>query len=214
MESSNNKRGVRMKLSEKIVMLRKQKRFSQEELAECLNVSRQTISRWELGTALPDATNIVQLSKLFDVSSDYLLNDDYKSDQDIPAVKHHKDFMMVFALQIMCFVFHMITCVNLSAFFPLTIISLVLNLFFARKLYEELQSYESLSELVKRYYIDVYVILIWFLTYISTLRWEWVWRIIQIDLGIGTDIMFNYFIELLLFIPIIKFTIIKIKQKK
>ena len=47
-----------MKLAEKIVTLRKQKGLSQEALAEHLNVSRQAVSRWELGTALPDATNI------------------------------------------------------------------------------------------------------------------------------------------------------------
>lgn len=67
-----------MKLSEKILMLRKQKGMSQEELAEKLNVSRQAVSRWEGGSALPDATNVLQLSKLFEVSADYLLNDDYE----------------------------------------------------------------------------------------------------------------------------------------
>lgn len=67
-----------MKLSEKILMLRKQKGMSQEELAEKINVSRQAVSRWEGGSALPDATNVLQLSKLFEVSADYLLNDDYE----------------------------------------------------------------------------------------------------------------------------------------
>lgn len=67
-----------MKLSEKIFTLRKEKGMSQEELAEKLNVSRQAVSRWEGGSALPDATNVLQLSKLFEVSADYLLNDDYE----------------------------------------------------------------------------------------------------------------------------------------
>ena len=44
---------------------------------EKLDVSRQAISRWESGAAMPDANNILQLSKLFDVTTDYLLNDDY-----------------------------------------------------------------------------------------------------------------------------------------
>ena len=52
-----------------------------------MNVSRQAISRWENGTALPDSNNILQLSKLFDVTADYLLNDDYESDDDIPCLK-------------------------------------------------------------------------------------------------------------------------------
>ena len=77
-----------MKLSEKILNLRKHRGLSQEELAGELNVSRQAVSRWEVGSALPDASNILQLSKLFGVSADYLLNDDYESDRDIPAVKN------------------------------------------------------------------------------------------------------------------------------
>ena len=76
-----------MKLSDKITKLRKANGWSQEELAEQLNVSRQAISRWENGTALPDANNILQLSKLFNVTTDYLLNEDYSSDNDIPCVK-------------------------------------------------------------------------------------------------------------------------------
>ena len=58
--------------------------MSQEELAEQLDVSRQAVSRWEVGSALPDASNILQLSKLFGVSADYLLNDDYKGEAPAP----------------------------------------------------------------------------------------------------------------------------------
>ena len=54
-----------MNVSEKIRTLRKSKGMSQEELAGQVNISRQAVSRWENGTALPDADNIVQLSKLF-----------------------------------------------------------------------------------------------------------------------------------------------------
>ena len=54
-----------MTLSEKILDLRKQQGMSQENLAEKLGVSRQAVSRWEVGSALPDASNIRQLSRLF-----------------------------------------------------------------------------------------------------------------------------------------------------
>ena len=74
-----------MTLAEKIVSLRKAHGWSQEDFAEKLNVSRQAISRWENGTALPDAQNVLQISKLFGVTTDYLLNDDYESDKDIPV---------------------------------------------------------------------------------------------------------------------------------
>ena len=79
-----------MRLSDKIVALRKTNGWSQEELAEKLNVSRQAISRWEGATAQPDATNILQLSKLFGVTTDYLLNDEYESDFDVPVIRQTK----------------------------------------------------------------------------------------------------------------------------
>lgn len=50
--------------------------MSQEALARELNVSRQTISRWELGEVAPDTVNVLALSKLMGVSTDYLLRDD------------------------------------------------------------------------------------------------------------------------------------------
>ncbi|MCI8789758.1 MAG: helix-turn-helix transcriptional regulator [Lachnospiraceae bacterium] len=58
-----------MTLSEKILDLRKQQGMSQENLAEKLGVSRQAVSRWEVGSALPDASNIRQLSRLFGVTA-------------------------------------------------------------------------------------------------------------------------------------------------
>ncbi len=76
-----------MKLSEKLLALRKQRGMSQEELAEKLDVSRQAVSRWEVGSAQPDASNLLQLSKLYGVTADYLLNDEYEGDQDIPVVR-------------------------------------------------------------------------------------------------------------------------------
>ena len=76
-----------MKLNEKILSLRKGMGLSQEELAEKLNVSRQAVSRWEVGSAQPDASNVLQLSKLFGVTADYLLNEEYESDRDVPIVR-------------------------------------------------------------------------------------------------------------------------------
>lgn len=106
-----------MKLSDKITTLRKQNGMSQEDLAEKLDVSRQAISRWEMGSAMPDANNILQISKLFGVTADYLLNDDYESDNDIPKIQKMKESntqqimiflvmieVMAFILQFMCVV--------------------------------------------------------------------------------------------------------------
>ena len=70
-----------MKLSEKIVTLRKQKGWSQEELADKLNVSRQAVGKWETETALPEVDKILQMATLFDVSTDSLLKDDVQLSQ-------------------------------------------------------------------------------------------------------------------------------------
>ena len=65
-----------MKLEEKLVSLRKEKGISQLKLAEMMNVSRQAISRWEVGTAVPSTENLKYLGRLYDVPLEYLLHDD------------------------------------------------------------------------------------------------------------------------------------------
>lgn len=62
-----------MTFGEKLQKLRRESGLSQEKLAEQLNVSRQAVSRWELGTASPDVDNIVRLSKFFQVPIEYLM---------------------------------------------------------------------------------------------------------------------------------------------
>lgn len=65
-----------MKLSEKLYQLRRQSGFSQEQAAEQLCVSRQAISKWESGQSTPDPDKLVALSKLYGVTTDYLLLED------------------------------------------------------------------------------------------------------------------------------------------
>lgn len=65
-----------MKLADKIIKLRKQFGWSQEELAEKLNVSRQSVSKWEGALSIPDLNRIIKLGEIFGVSTDYLLKDD------------------------------------------------------------------------------------------------------------------------------------------
>ena len=65
-----------MTLAEKIKHLRKLHGMTQESLAEKLSVSRQTVSKWESGTTSPDLLNVVELGRLFQVSTDYLLKEE------------------------------------------------------------------------------------------------------------------------------------------
>ena len=88
-----------MKFSEKIYLLRKEAGMTQSELAEALHVSRQSISKWEMGTAVPDMVNIIAISKIFLVSIDYLIHDDIEvreSPKKINLPSHNKKSMIVF----------------------------------------------------------------------------------------------------------------------
>lgn len=81
-----------MTFAEKLLKLRKREGLSQEELASRLEVSRQAVSRWELGTAMPDAPKLFQLSRVFGVTADYLLDDaqeEYEAQQS--AVQKQPD---------------------------------------------------------------------------------------------------------------------------
>ena len=66
-----------MTFGEKLQLLRKSKGWTQEQLAAQIGISRQALSKWESDTAMPDTENVVRLSRLFAVSTDYLLLDDY-----------------------------------------------------------------------------------------------------------------------------------------
>lgn len=112
-----------MKLSDKLVGLRKSAGMSQEELAEKLNVSRQAVSRWEMGTAMPDAVNILQLSKLFHVTTDYLLNEEDESDADLPQVRAvkadgvHQGMILLVTLEVMSLILQFMAAILLQSTF-------------------------------------------------------------------------------------------------
>lgn len=64
-----------MTIGAKIAACRKRAGMSQEKLANELNISRQAVSRWETGEAVPDTEKVIQLSRIFHVTTDYLLLD-------------------------------------------------------------------------------------------------------------------------------------------
>ncbi len=65
-----------MTLGEKITKQRKELNYTQEQLADILSVSRQSISKWESDIAFPETDKLIELSKLFDCSTDYLLKEE------------------------------------------------------------------------------------------------------------------------------------------
>ena len=70
-----------MILADKIVRLRKKNGWSQEELAEQLQVSRQAVSKWEGAQSVPDLGRILQMSALFGVTTDYLLKEEIEEEE-------------------------------------------------------------------------------------------------------------------------------------
>ena len=64
-----------MKLAEKLVLQRKQKGLSQVQLAETIHVTRQAVSRWEVGDAVPSMDNLKRISELYALPMEYFLND-------------------------------------------------------------------------------------------------------------------------------------------
>jgi len=71
-----------MTLGEKLAKLRKEKGLSQEEVADRINVTRQTVSKWELDQSLPDFDKIIPICKLFNITSDELLTGDMDKNDD------------------------------------------------------------------------------------------------------------------------------------
>ncbi|MFR5853088.1 MAG: helix-turn-helix domain-containing protein [Lachnospiraceae bacterium] len=76
-----------MILADKIVTLRKKAGWSQEELAQQLNVTRQSVSKWEGAQSIPDMEKILQMSRIFGVTIDFLLKDEMETAEAAPETE-------------------------------------------------------------------------------------------------------------------------------
>lgn len=109
-----------MKLGEKIYQLRKMSGMTQEQFAEKLNVSRQTISKWESGSTSPDLESIVKLSKMFHVSLDDLLmegdvnvtnkNEEQITLEDLMKINLHNRKMTLLLISGLIFIMVSVLC--------------------------------------------------------------------------------------------------------
>lgn len=84
-----------MDLSEKLKELREQNNFTQEEIANLLNISRQSISKWERGITSPDIRSLYKLSKLYNISMESLIDSDEILEFDInnPHNSNNKSYL-------------------------------------------------------------------------------------------------------------------------
>ena len=80
-----------MKLNEKIAYYRRDKKLSQEELAARVGVSRQAVSKWELGEAAPDIGKLLALAKAFGVTTDHLLDEEAEPERAAPPQPPRED---------------------------------------------------------------------------------------------------------------------------
>ena len=100
-----------MTLGEKLSKLRKEYNYTQEQLAEILGVSRQSISKWESDIAYPETEKLIELGKLFECSMDYLLKEDITEKQGLQPTekesiwtgfkkqfREHKSKKMIFGM--------------------------------------------------------------------------------------------------------------------
>ena len=88
-------KGRREMFNEKIKKLRKQSQLSQEDLAEKLLISRQTITKWEGGFSFPDISNLIELSELFKVTVDYLVKGETDCAQPVNPLIKNPDFQQM-----------------------------------------------------------------------------------------------------------------------
>ena len=80
-----------MILADKITQLRRQTGWSQEELAHQLNVSRQAVSKWESGNSIPELDKILNMSRIFHVTTDYLLKDELEQPESVSSAASTSD---------------------------------------------------------------------------------------------------------------------------
>ena len=102
-----------MKFSEKLMNLRKSKGWSQDEFAQKINVTRQTVSKWELDQTVPDMNKLMEMSKLFEITLDELVNNIETSNSETtykesPAEKNNRKIalkILIIGIIISCIIF-------------------------------------------------------------------------------------------------------------
>lgn len=127
-----------MELGNKIKYYRGEKEFSQEELAERVYVSRQTISNWENNKSYPDINSIVLLSEIFEISIDYLIKGDVEqmkkeiNSEEVKKLNFYATIMAILMLVATISLMPMLKFIGLYGFIPYFILT-ACAMFFAIK---------------------------------------------------------------------------------
>lgn len=136
-----------MKLSEKLIKLRKEKGLSQEEFGNEINVSRQTVSKWENEEAKPEVDKIREIVKKFNVNYDYLLNDEIELKEGSKNISDNNDkktrYKIILKVIFIIFLLYLLICVyKFIAFYRFYLIANS----FSEENYSMIQSLETSSK--------------------------------------------------------------------
>ncbi len=185
-----------MSIGEKIYDLRKKKNMSQEDLASVLNVSRQTISKWETGESNPDFDKIVALCNFFEISTDEFLKGSNPILEEKIERVNSKNKALTFS---MCIVIFIVMCILIEVFESIEVdesiitiisiacigaISIILIYYFLSKPFEQI-SIKKKESIQRRNLISSIInltILIVYLINSFIWGWEYTWIILIVGL--------------------------------
>lgn len=199
-----------MSIGEKIYDLRKKKNMSQEDLASVLNVSRQTISKWETGESNPDFDKIVPLCNFFAISTDeFLRGNNPVLEEKIERVsKRNKALtfsMCIVIFVVMCIldiVFDNIglndTMIAITSLASIGAICVILVYYFLSKPFEETSYHPIKSNKKQRLIgsiINLVIIIVYLIVSFLVQRWDYSWIIILIGLLIKKIIFLSLLLK-------------------
>ena len=184
------KRGLYMNVGEKILQLRKKMGLSQEELAEKLNVTRQTISKWETNQSSPDFDKIVPLCDLFEITTDELLRGKSENIKNLDDSKIRRKTACKVSISVFIYFLAIIWIISMSTMpwiseeitvsvFLLLCAIATVNLIYhfmslpkekEKKKKKEKNKYEWLDDLVTLIFTAIYLLISFI-----TMHWEITW---------------------------------------
>ena len=191
-----------MTIGERLLKLRKEKNISQEELANELDVSRQTISKWETDQSQPDFDKIIPLCEFFGITSDELLtgNTNIKEAKEINV---KSNYARNIAIAVMMYIFGVIAIILFAAQFDLPIVGLSIllslsalatgllvynGIYYSRESREEKSTKKN--NICKQVIgiVDAIFVTIYLLISFATMAWHITW-IIFLILGVVDEII-------------------------
>lgn len=198
---------ISMTIGERLLKLRKEKNLSQEELANVLDVSRQTISKWEIGESTPDFDKIIPLCEFFDITSDELLT----GKTNIKEAKQENvksNFARNIAIAVMLYIFAIVVIIIFGGGLdmPITAVSLFMaivaiatglliynGIYYSKESKDEPTKKQNSLEKQVTNIIDIIGVTIYLIVSFLTMAWHITW-IIFLVVGIVNEIVKLLFI--------------------